>query len=88
MPEDRASSPSRPADAADLATGGGTRATWVSLPGLVLTVGLQLLVVMTSGSVALLALLHEVPRLADAILLVDPHEHPSHRGAGGTGEPP
>jgi hypothetical protein len=54
----------------------------------VLTVGLQLLVVMTSGSVALLALLHEVPRLADAILLVDPHEHPSHRGAGGTGEPP
>jgi cation diffusion facilitator family transporter len=34
------------------------------------------------------ALLHEVPRLADAMVHVDPHEHPSHRSAGGTGGPP
>ncbi len=44
-----------PADAAVAATREGTRATWISLAVLLVTAGIQLVVAMASGSVALLA---------------------------------
>jgi cation diffusion facilitator family transporter len=57
-----------PAGAADLATGEGTRATWISLVGLSITAGLQLLVVVASGSVALLA--DTIHNLTDALTAI------------------
>jgi cation diffusion facilitator family transporter len=44
-----------PSDAAALTTRAGTRATWISLGGLVVTAAVQLAVVAASGSVSLLA---------------------------------
>jgi len=60
-----------PADAATLATREGTRATWISLGGLVLTAGIQFVVAMLSGSVALLAdTIHNITDALTAIPLL------------------
>jgi cation diffusion facilitator family transporter len=60
-----------PADAAVVATRDGTRATWVSLAVLVVTAGIQLVVAMASGSVALLAdTIHNVTDALTAIPLL------------------
>ena len=57
-----------PADAATLATRDGVRATWVSLAGLLATAGVQLAIVMASGSVALFA--DTIHNFADALTAV------------------
>jgi cation diffusion facilitator family transporter len=60
-----------PADAAALATREGTRATWISLGGLAVTAGIQFVVAMISGSVALLAdTIHNVTDALTAIPLL------------------
>jgi cation diffusion facilitator family transporter len=60
-----------PADAAVLATRAGTRATWISLSGLLLTAAIQFAVAMVSGSVALLAdTIHNVTDALTAIPLL------------------
>jgi cation diffusion facilitator family transporter len=60
-----------PADAAALATRAGTRATWISLGVLALTAGIQFVVAMVSGSVALLAdTIHNVTDALTAIPLL------------------
>jgi cation diffusion facilitator family transporter len=60
-----------PADAAVLATRAGTRATWISLAVLVTTAGIQFVVAMVSGSVALLAdTIHNVTDALTAIPLL------------------
>lgn len=60
-----------PADPATLATREGVRATWISLGGLGLTAGLQLAIVLASGSVALLAdTIHNVTDALTAIPLL------------------
>src|SRR5213080_596740 len=57
-----------PADAALMATRAGTRATWMSLGGLAVTAGIQLVVAMLSGSVALLA--DTIHNLTDALTAI------------------
>jgi cation diffusion facilitator family transporter len=57
-----------PADAVLLATRDGARATWVSLGGLALTAGIQFVVAMLSGSVALLA--DTIHNLTDALTAI------------------
>ena len=60
-----------PADAAVVATHAGTRATWISLAVLVVTAGIQFVVAMASGSVALLAdTIHNVTDALTAIPLL------------------
>jgi cation diffusion facilitator family transporter len=60
-----------PADAAVVATREGTRATWISLAVLVVTAGIQFVVAMASGSVALLAdTIHNVTDALTAIPLL------------------
>jgi len=60
-----------PADAAVMATREGTRATWMSLGGLVVTAAIQFVVAMASGSVALLAdSIHNVTDALTAIPLL------------------
>jgi cation diffusion facilitator family transporter len=60
-----------PGDAAVLATRQGTRATWISLGVLGLTAGVQFVVAMVSGSVALLAdTIHNVTDALTAIPLL------------------
>jgi len=60
-----------PADAAELATQAGTRATWISLGVLALTAGIQFVVAMVSGSVALLAdTIHNITDALTAIPLL------------------
>jgi cation diffusion facilitator family transporter len=62
---------SGPADAAVLATRAGIRATWISLGGLVVTAGIQFVVAIASGSVALLAdTIHNVTDALTAIPLL------------------
>jgi cation diffusion facilitator family transporter len=60
-----------PADAAVVATQAGTRATWISLAVLVVTAGIQFVVAMASGSVALLAdTIHNVTDALTAVPLL------------------
>jgi cation diffusion facilitator family transporter len=60
-----------PADAAMVATRAGTRATWISLAVLLVTAGIQFVVAMASGSVALLAdTIHNVTDALTAIPLL------------------
>ncbi len=60
-----------PADAAVVATRAGTRATWISLAALVVTAGIQFVVAVLSGSVALLAdTIHNVTDALTAIPLL------------------